>query len=138
MMERAMMKLAAFALLLLSAPALAQTPLTTSAVSRGAAQAVAVHPSASSNPTGEGEPFAITCRPPQPLPGSRLKGPEVCKTNQVWAQYRIDGMAPAADGIHDVPSERWRTTNPAACRTAPAGGGGTSNMINTNFSAICD
>lgn len=133
-----MKKLAPLALLLLSAPALAQTPATTATVSRGASQAVAVRPSAALNPTGEGEPFAITCRAPQTLPGSRLKGPEVCKTNQVWAQYQADGMAPSADGIHDVPSERWRTTNPAACRTAPAGGGGTSNMINTNFSAVCD
>ena len=130
-----MKKLVPLALLLLSTPALAQTAGT---VSRGAAQAVAVHPSAASNPAGEGEPFAITCRAPQTLPGSRLKGPEVCKTNQVWAQYRADGMVPAADGIHDVPSERWRTTNPAACRTAPVGGGGTANMINTTFSAVCD
>ena len=132
-----MKKLAAVALLLLSGPALAQAPATPS-VSRGAAQAVAVNRSAPVNPSGEGEPFAITCRAPQTLPGSRLKGPEVCKTNQVWAQYRADGMEPAADGIHDVPSERWRTTNPAACRTAPAGGGGTANMINANFSAVCD
>jgi hypothetical protein len=137
-MERAMRVFAPFALLLLSVPAFAQTSSATSMeVSRGAAQAVAVHPSAF-QPSGEGDPFTITCRPAQPLPGKRLKGPEVCKTNQVWAQYRHDGMTVAADGIHDVPSERWRTTNPAACRTAPVGGGGTSNMINTNFSAVCD
>jgi hypothetical protein len=89
-------------------------------------------------PDGEGDAFAITCRPPQNLPGSRLKGPEVCKTNQVWAQYRRDGMEPAADGIHDVPSERWRSTNPAACHPATAGGGGTANMVYTNFTQICD
>ena len=57
---------------------------------------------------------------------------------QVWAQYRRDGMEPAADGIHDVPSERWRTTNPAACRAASPGGGGTANMVYTNFSMLCE
>jgi hypothetical protein len=53
-------------------------------------------------PTGEGDPDAITCRPPQPLPDSRLRGPEVCKKNSVWARYRRDGMDVASDGIHDV------------------------------------
>jgi hypothetical protein len=137
-MERAMRVIAPIALLLLSAPAFAQAPTATSMeVSRGAAQAVAVHPSPI-QPSGESDPFTITCRPPQALPGKRLKGPEVCKTNQVWGQYRRDGMTVAADGVHDVPSERWRTINPAACRTAPVGGGGTSNLINTTFSPVCD
>jgi len=102
------------------------------------AQAEAPAKTYMATPDGKGDPNAITCRPPQKLVSSRMMGPEVCKTNQVWAQYRADGMVPAADGIHDVPSERWRTTNPAACRTAPVGGGGTANMINTNFSAVCD
>jgi hypothetical protein len=138
-MERAMKTLVPLALILLSAPAFAQTSPTAPAVGRGAAQAVAVHPSTTTAmPNGEGDPFAITCRPPQTLPGSRLKGPEVCKTNQVWAQYRRDGMEPAADGVHDVPSERWRTANPAACRPATAGGSGTANMVYTNFSMLCD
>jgi hypothetical protein len=53
-------------------------------------------------PTGEGDPSAITCRPPQPLPNSRLSGPEVCKTNSDWARYRRDGMDVAPDGIHAV------------------------------------
>lgn len=127
------------ALVLLSVPAFAQTSPTAPTVSRGAAQAVAVYPSnIMASPSGEGEPFAITCRSPQTLPGSRLKGPEVCKTNQVWAQYRRDGMEPTADGIHDVPSERWRTANPAACRPASPGGSGTANMVYTNFSMMCD
>ena len=50
-------------------------------------------------PTGEGDPDAITCRPPT----VRLKIPEVCKKNSVWAQYRRDGMDVAPDGIHDIP-----------------------------------
>lgn len=53
-------------------------------------------------PTGEGASDAVTCRPPQPLPDSRLRGPEVCKKNSVWAQYRRDGMDVAPDGVHDV------------------------------------
>src|ERR1700761_9178305 len=53
-------------------------------------------------PTGEGDPDAITCRPPQPVPGERLNGREVCKKNSVWAQYRRDGMDVAPDGVHDI------------------------------------
>ena len=93
---------------------------------------------ASNQPSGEGDPFAITCRPPQLLPGQRLKGPEVCKTNAVWAQYRKDGMEVAADGIHDVRSEKWRSINPQACHPATMGGGGTSAMNQANFSMICE
>jgi hypothetical protein len=54
-------------------------------------------------PTGEGDPDAVTCRRPQHLPDSRLNGPEVCKTNSDWAQYRRDGMDVAPDGVHAVP-----------------------------------
>ena len=50
-------------------------------------------------PTGDGDPDAITCRPPN----VRLKIAEACKRNSVWAQYRRDGMDVAPDGIHDVP-----------------------------------
>lgn len=95
-------------------------------------------PALAQTPSGEGDPDAVSCRPPQILPGTRRRGPEVCKTNRVWAQYRKDGMDVAADGIHDVASERWRSTNPAACRAATAGGSSTSNANQTNFSMICD
>ena len=88
-------------------------------------------------PTGEGAPYAITCRPPQYLPGSRLMGPEVCKTNVLWAQYRKDGMDVAADGIHDVPSEKLRTLNPPACHPATMGGANASTS-QFNISMICD
>jgi hypothetical protein len=89
-------------------------------------------------PDGTGDPDAITCRPPQALPGSRLLGPQVCKTNAVWARYRKDGMDVAADGIHDVRSEKYRSLDPAACHPATMGGGGTSGANQTNFSMICD
>ena len=87
-MERAMTRfvLAAFAVML-AAPAFAEPATTPSD-----AQAQPDAQSHASYPTGEGNPYLITCRPPQTLPGSRLLGPEVCKTNAVWAQYRKDGM----------------------------------------------
>ena len=55
------------------------------------------------DPTGEGNPNDVTCRTPQIIPGTRKRGPKVCKTNVVWAQYREDGMTVAADGTHDIP-----------------------------------
>jgi len=89
-------------------------------------------------PTGEGDANAITCRPPQTLPGERLKGPEVCRTNAQWAQYRKDGMDLAADGVHFQPSEKMRTLNPQACHPATMGGSGTAAMIYENFSMVCE
>ena len=125
------MKLAIAAFVLaLSGPALAQTD----------APAAPVAPAQSHDraPSGEGDPNVITCRRPQPLPSSRLLGPEVCKTNAVWARYRKDGMEVAADGIHDVPSEKMRTINPQACHPATMGGSGTSAMNQANFSMVCE
>jgi hypothetical protein len=130
------MKLAIAAFILaLCAPALAQTNAPANA------PAAPVAPPAGSHdgpPSGEGDPNVITCRPPQLLPRSRLRGPEVCKTNAVWAQYRKDGMEVAADGIHDVPSEKARSIAPQACHPATMGGSGTSNMNQANFSMVCE
>jgi hypothetical protein len=89
-------------------------------------------------PTGEGDPNAITCRAPQALPGQRLLGPQVCKTNAIWAQYHKDGMDVAADGIHDMPSEKMRSTHPMSCRPATAGGGGTTTMGSMTVGTICE
>src|SRR5437773_1548811 len=50
------------------------------------------------NPTGEGDPDAITCRVPQLLPGSRLAGPQVCKANRVWAALRANREDIGPDG----------------------------------------
>jgi len=74
-------------------------------------------------PTGEGDPNAITCRPPQPVPGERLNGPEVCKTNAAWARYRRDGMDVAADGIHDVP---LHSQSGITCNSVAMGAGGST------------
>jgi hypothetical protein len=126
------MKLAIAAFVLAFAvPAAAQTNAPAAAIAP---------PAKSSNraPNGEGDPNVITCRRPQPLPDSRLLGPEVCKTNAVWAQYRKDGMEVAADGIHDVPSEKMRSINPQACHPATMGGSGTSAMNQANFSMVCE
>ena len=95
-------------------------------------------PAFAQSPNGDGDPNAITCRPPQTLPGQRLKGPEVCKTNAVWAQYRRDGMEPAADGIHDVRAEKWRSINPPVCHPATMGGGSTTAMGYAIFTPVCD
>jgi hypothetical protein len=65
----------------------------------GSAQAQAGEKNYALFPSGEGDPDAVTCRPPN----ARLNVPEVCKKNSIWAQYRRDGMDVAPDGIHDVP-----------------------------------
>jgi hypothetical protein len=124
--------IAGFALLL-SVPALAEPA---SAPADAAAQAAAK--TYSRNPTGDGDPNAITCRPPQSLPGSRLRGPEACRTNAQWAQYEKDGMVLSADGVHFQPSEKMRTLNPQACHPATMGGGGTAAMLQANISQVCE
>jgi hypothetical protein len=131
----------AFIVLAFSTSAFAQqAPSTLPVLSGAPAQAIVTAPATvySNNPNGEGDPNAITCRPPQTLLRSRLRGPEVCKTNAVWAQYRKDGMDVAADGIHDVASEKWRTIIPQVCHPATMGGSGTTNMNQANFSMICE
>jgi hypothetical protein len=75
----------------------------------------------SGNPTGEGNPDDITCRAPQILEGVRSRGPKVCKTNAVWAQYREDGMMVSADGTHDMPIPKNKN-----CQSAGGNMGGGS------------
>lgn len=103
----------------------------------GLATLLALAPANAQTPDGAGDPLAISCRPPQQLPGSRLYGPKVCKTNAVWAQYKKDGMDVAPDGIHDVPSEKWRSINQPVCNNAPHGSGSTTNAMQTNFTPTC-
>ena len=126
-----MRKFVAAAFVLLAVPALAE-PMAAPADAQASAKSYA------KDPSGEGNPNAITCRPPQTLPGERLKGPEVCRTNAQWAQYRKDGMDVAADGIHFQPSEKMRSINPQACHPATMGGSGTSAMAQANFSMVCE
>ena len=89
-------------------------------------------------PSGEGNPKEITCRAPQVAPGSRLPGPQICKTNEVWAQYARDGVELSADGSRVQPTEKARSLNPQACHTAPGGTSGSTTMaMQTNFSSVC-
>lgn len=86
----------------------------------------------SERPTGEGDPEAITCRPPQQLPESRLRGPQVCRTNRVWAQYRKDGMDVAPDGVHDIRSKM-------NCHSeGGGGGGGATSMARVGGGVVCE
>jgi beta-lactamase regulating signal transducer with metallopeptidase domain len=82
-------------------------------------------------PTGDGSPDAITCRVPQPLPGSRLPGPEVCKTNQVWAALRARGAAIAADGrtVYLVDDYQRRRALSGCQITGTLGGSSTSMLV---------
>ena len=50
------------------------------------------------SPSGDGDPEAVTCRVPQQLPGSRLPGPQVCKTNRIWAELRANREEISPDG----------------------------------------
>ena len=79
-------------------------------------------------PDGKGDPAAITCRRAQALPGKRVMGPEVCRTNADWAQFAKDGMTVSPDGRELVPGEKNRSLNPAACGPA-AGSASTSSAM---------
>src|SRR4051812_30416406 len=85
------------------------------------------------SPTGEGDPNAISCRPPQLIAGSRLRGPQVCRPNRVWAQYLRDGMDVAPDGIHDMPRSKAKSLT---CQTV-GGGGGNTGMAQ-NGATVCE
>ena len=89
-------------------------------------------------PTGQGNPDAITCRVPQPLPGSRLPGPEVCKTNQVWASLRARGAQIAPDGqtVYLVDDYQRRRAL-AGCQITGAVGGSSTSMLTGLQAGIC-
>ncbi len=57
------------------------------------------------------------CRSPQPLPNSRLKGPEVCLTAEEWAQLKADHQDVAPDGHSLVATdyERQRALTGHSC-----------------------
>jgi hypothetical protein len=74
------------------------------------------------HPDGTGDPDATTCRPPQPLPGSRMMGPQVCKTNSQWALLRKNSQDISPDGSQII-SET--AAGPAMnCTTAGGGASG--------------
>ena len=85
-------------------------------------------------PTGEGNPDDITCRTPQIIPNTRKRGPKVCKTNAVWAQYREDGMTVSADGTRDMPLPKGKN-----CQSGGTSGvGGTSSARGMAASITCE
>src|SRR5438045_3661881 len=77
----------------------------------------------SGRPDGTGNPDATTCRPPQPLLGSRFLGPEVCKLNSQWALLRKNGQDISADGTQIIADPKSSNIAPMHCTTA--GGGAT-------------
>ena len=103
-----------------------------------AAQGVLAGKILSYSPNGDGDPLQVVCRPPQPLPGQRLMGPEVCKTNAVWAWYRQQGLDIAADGVHDVAGRKAAADRPGPCVNRPQGVQVTSSYSEATFSTLCN
>lgn len=99
-------------------------PLFAVFVIASAFPALAADKFTSPRPDGTGDPDAITCRPAQPLPSSRLLGPEVCKTNSQWALLRKDGEDISADGTKVIPDPKNANDTPLHCAVS---GGGASN-----------
>ena len=52
---------------------------------------------------------AVICRPPQELPGKRLYGPKVCKSQRQWDDLHRQGLDIGPDGESVVASEKFRT-----------------------------
>ncbi|HKU63634.1 MAG TPA: M56 family metallopeptidase [Rhizomicrobium sp.] len=89
------------------------------------------------NPRGDGDPDAITCRAPQALPGSRLLGPRVCKTNRIWAQLRADGKEVSEDGTRVVVA-RTRQAMAGGCpNSALLGALQSQNRLDDSFLSGC-
>lgn len=79
------------------------------------------------------------CRKPQPLPGSRLKGPAVCLTTSQWAELASQGRDIGPDGRNIVASavayEKTATLSPQSCiRT---GGGSATTGMNSMVRLEC-
>jgi hypothetical protein len=46
-------------------------------------------------------------------------------------------MDVSADGVRDVPSEKWRSLNTTGCRENPPGSSTTTNFAYTTLSSLC-
>jgi beta-lactamase regulating signal transducer with metallopeptidase domain len=123
----------------------APPPSTALAVASGLEQPLAAAPAQASvlkeavtalDPRGDGDPDAVTCRTPQALPSSRLTGPEVCKTNRVWAQLRADGKDVSPDGT--ITAARSRLTSTGGCsKSALLGAFQTQNLPDGSVLSGC-
>jgi hypothetical protein len=80
-------------------------------------------------PDGTGDPDGTTCRPPVPLPQSRMQGPEVCKLNSEWALLRKNKEDISADGKAIIPDAKGSNITPMTCSVM--GGGSTSGAMTT-------
>jgi hypothetical protein len=82
------------------------------------------------SPSGDGDPEAVTCRVPQQLPGSRLPGPQVCKTNRVWAELRANREEIGPDGkmIVYLDDFRRQKSGQPSCRDVFFGRAGTMSL----------
>jgi hypothetical protein len=90
------------------------------------------------NPAGDGDPDAITCRVPQLLPGSRLAGPQVCRTNRVWAALRAHRKDIAPDGKMIVYLDGFQRLGTSDCRGiffAP--GAGRTSLAGPSTATYC-
>jgi len=96
----------------LAAPAQPEQPLAAAAVAMEPAP-VLKDANVVLDPRGDGDPDTVTCRAPQALPSSRLLGPQLCKTNRVWAQLRADGKDVSPDGT--IMAVRNRPTMTGGC-----------------------
>ena len=48
-------------------------------------------------PSGTGDPNAVTCRAPQPLPSGE-SGPKICMKNEIWVRLSLTGKDLSPDG----------------------------------------
>lgn len=72
-------------------------------------------PRSPDQPTGKGDPDAISCRASQQLPGEHRMGPEICKRNREWAALAKRGQNISPDGKKIVEGEKARTFAPDHC-----------------------
>jgi beta-lactamase regulating signal transducer with metallopeptidase domain len=83
-------------------------------------------------PEGDGNPEGITCRVPEPLPGSRLPGPKICQTNRQWAALRArhEDITPDGESI-TLPDGSMRHASNAVlnCSRERLTGSGIFSMI---------
>ena len=78
-------------------------------------------------PSGVGDPNAVVCRAPQPIPGSEQLGPQVCLHNSEWWKVAVNGKDVGPDGKSLI--AKATVDNPTGhgdpdavtCRTGKAG-----------------
>jgi hypothetical protein len=76
---------------------LASLTSATAAIADAYSDAAAAQAGLPYTPSGVGDPEAITCRAPQPLPGGGM-GPKSCVRNSVWGRLTNSGKDLSADG----------------------------------------